>query len=449
MEIYNCPEGKNMSSEKIYKTVHQYNKEAVQEDDMKKLMEIAADYRTVKNYVYFRFGGIGSLSDIYPGYTVQNVMTKSGLRAELEMPSVYFNLAVFDALGDIRCQWTRTKNKVLELIGRNKGFSAEEKHYLRFVLKVNNVFSAILNGKRAKELPEEMQQVYDKLTAQVNAEKLHRYLCRQVRKYHVRQYTNCEDGFSLSAKSYRYADHGIYVSVKEKRKRIFISLTDSNQYKCQIYMKLFPQKGDIEIGIPVNVTVKKHPDYINQVGVSVGYHTMLVTDSGHCFGEELGRYQTEYAEWMRIQTGIYNKNRETNPGRRKYHSQKRRYQERLHSYINHELNRFLQTEKPQTIYVVRLPKPGTGGVNKKINYSVTMWQRGYIRKRLEQKCREHSVNLVEVLGKNIGGECSVCGAAGTRKDGQFVCSICGYAEEEKCNTARNVLKRGLAGKTLN
>lgn len=437
-----------MSSEKIYKTVHQYNKETVREDDMKKLMEIAADYRAVKNYVYFRFGGIGSLTDIYPGYTVQNAMTKSGLRAELGMPSVYFNLAVFDALGDIRCQWTRTKNKVLELIGKNKGFDAKEKHYLRFVIKVNNMFSAILNEKGA-ELPEEIQKSGDRLAEQVNTAKLHRYLCRQVRKFHVRQYTDCEDGFSLSAKSYRYADHGIYVSVKEKRKRIFIPLTDNNQYHCQIYMKLFPQNGDIEIDIPVNVTVKKHPDYINQVGVSVGYHTMLVTDRGNCFGEELGRYQTEYAEWMRIQTGIYNSNRENNPGRRKYHSQKRRYQERLHSYINHELNRFLQTEKPQTVYMVRLPKPGAGGVNKKINHSVTMWQRGYIRKRLEQKCREHSINLIEVLGKNIGIECSACGATGNRMDGQFVCGVCGYTEEEKCNTARNVLKRGMAGKTLN
>ncbi len=84
--------------EKICKTIHQYNKEPVSNTDMQKLLDIAEDYKTVKNYVYSRFGGIGSLSKIYPGYTVQNEMTKSGLRADLEMPSVYFYLAVFDAL---------------------------------------------------------------------------------------------------------------------------------------------------------------------------------------------------------------------------------------------------------------------------------------------------------------------------------------------------------------
>ncbi|MBD5521773.1 MAG: hypothetical protein HDR03_11265 [Lachnospiraceae bacterium] len=46
---------------------------------MRKLQEIADDYSRVKNYVYQRYGGINSLSKIYPGYTVQNEMTRSGL----------------------------------------------------------------------------------------------------------------------------------------------------------------------------------------------------------------------------------------------------------------------------------------------------------------------------------------------------------------------------------
>ena len=81
---------------------------------MDKLLEIARDYRDVKNHIYTRYGGISGLSKIYPGYTVQNEMTGSGLRERLNMPSVYFYLAVFDALGDIKSQWTRTKSKLLK-----------------------------------------------------------------------------------------------------------------------------------------------------------------------------------------------------------------------------------------------------------------------------------------------------------------------------------------------
>ena len=72
------------------KTVHQYSKGVIPERDMEKLREIAEDYRKVKNYVYARYGSIGSLSKLYPGYTVQNEMTASGLSSDLEMPSVYF-----------------------------------------------------------------------------------------------------------------------------------------------------------------------------------------------------------------------------------------------------------------------------------------------------------------------------------------------------------------------
>ena len=53
-----------MPSDKICKTVHQYNKTPVSQEDMQKLLDIAKDYQKVKNYVYGRYGGIGSLSNV-------------------------------------------------------------------------------------------------------------------------------------------------------------------------------------------------------------------------------------------------------------------------------------------------------------------------------------------------------------------------------------------------
>lgn len=430
-----------MSSDKICKTVHQYSKGTIPKADMQKLLEIAEDYKKVKNYVYSRYGGIVSLSKIYPGYTVQNEMTKSGLRAELAMPSVYFYLAVFDALGDIKCQWTRTKSRLLKLIRVNQNLTEEEKHYLCFLLKVNNAFEAVLN-KKPVSLPREIQAKSDELLTRVDAEKLHRYLCRQVRKYHVKEHTDKATGFSIAERAYRYADSGIYISTKEKRKRIFVPLTDRNQYRSQLYIKLYPEESRLEIKVPVNVAVHKFADYSEQVGAAFGIYTMLTTDQGRRYGEELGRYQTEYAEWMRAQTGKYNRNKADNPGRKKYNAKKRRLQGQMYSYINQELNRFFRIEKPGTVYIVKLPRPQPGGANKKINNTVTLWQRGYIRKRLTQKSQERSVEIVEVIGKDISNECSNCGAMGSRKEGKFLCSACGYCEDEKTNTARNVKKRG-------
>ena len=58
--------------ETLYKTIYQYNQKPVAPADMERMQEIARDCRTVRNYVYERYGGIGSLPKIYPGYTVQN-----------------------------------------------------------------------------------------------------------------------------------------------------------------------------------------------------------------------------------------------------------------------------------------------------------------------------------------------------------------------------------------
>lgn len=436
-----------MPPKTICKTVHQYNQKPIPSEDMKRLLGIAEDYKTVKNYVYTRYGGIGGLPKLYPGYTVQNEMTASGLRDRLQMPSVYFYLAVFDALGDIRSQWTRTKTKILKRINVNDGFNEKEKHYLRFVLKVSNAWEQVLN-KKPVELKKELQAQYEALAAEVDTGRLNRYLCRQVRNVHVKLHTEKADGFSIAERAYRYDNHGIYISAKEKRRRIFVLLTDQNQYKRQLYVRLYPEQDGLEIKVPVYVTVHAHPDYTRQVGLAVGMHTMLTTDEGHSYGEAFGVRQIEYAEWMQAQAASYSRNSSNNPGRKKYKAKKRRLEEQLHSYINQELNRFLKTEKPQTIYVQKMPKTQTGGVNKKINRSVTLWQRGYIRRRLDQKCREQSVEIIEVLGKGISKECSQCGSLGNKKDGKFICPSCGYIAEEKTNTARNIKKRGQGGAVL-
>ena len=88
-------------------------------------------------------------------------------------------------------------------------------------------------------------------------------------------------GFSLAERAYRYEDHGIYVAAKEKRKRIFIPLTDNNRYTRQIYMKLFLEEGNIEIKVPIDVAVKRHREYKKNVGLAMGMMAMFVTDEGH------------------------------------------------------------------------------------------------------------------------------------------------------------------------
>lgn len=441
-----------MPQDTICKTVHQYNKTPVPKADMEKLLEIAEDYRRVKNYVYQRYSGPASLPKLYPGYTIQNEMTESGLRGELGLPSVYFYLAVFEALGDIKTQWTMIKSSISRLAGQNENLSQEEKHYLRFLLKAASAFEAVLN-RREIMLQGDLKKQYEALLYgseenQLDVEKVHNYLCRQVRKQRAKLNAGKADGFAVSSKAYRYEDGGIYLSIKEKRKRIYIPLTDRNRYQSQIYIKLYPEKGGIEIHVPIQAAVRKHLDYTSQVGVSLGMNTMLTTDQGHEYGGDFGQYHKDYAEWVRAQMRIYHLNRDQNPGRKKYNRRKKQYEERLHSYINQELNRFLRTEKPEILYLPKLPSPKASGVSRKINHSVTLWQRGYIRDRLVQKCREQSVQIIEVLGKDISNVCSQCGSPGQKEKGIFFCSSCGQKLSDRVNAAQNAKNRGMKEETI-
>lgn len=413
----------------------------IPEADMRKLQEIAKDYNTVKNYVYQRYGGIRSLPKIYPGYTVQNEMTASGLRAQLAMPSVYFYLAVFDALGDIKNQWTQTKGRIEKCIRENENLTPQDRHYLRFAMKQSHCFACILL-EQEMNLSEEWKQPFEEVCRGVDEKRLNQYLRRQVRRHLRKLHTDTVDGFSVSEKAYRYDGRGIWLAIKEKRKRVFIPLTDNNRYTKQLYVSLYPEEGRVVIHAPVEVKVRQNEDYRKKVGLAVGIRTMFVTDEGSVYGEKYSDYQYALSEYVREGSIRYRRNKEKNPGRKKYMAGRKRLEAALHTYINAEINRMLRTEKPCVIYLPKLPQSSRAGVNKKINSSVSMWQKGYVRNRLTQKCREQSIELIEVLGKNISIECSRCGAIGQKGNDVFRCKACGAELPERKNAAKNALKRG-------
>ena len=430
-----------MPNKTLCKTIHQYSKCPILDDDMRKLTDIAEDYRKVKNYVYQRYGGIRSLRKIYPGYTVQNEMTKSGLRAHLQLPSVYFYLAIFEALGDIKTSWSKVKNEILDSIKKNQQFCDADRHYIRFVMKVSGCFESIILQKEMV-IPDEMQRKYEEVASGVDTEKLNRYLCRQVRRKKKKLHTEKSDGFSITEKAYRYKDHGIYIASKELRKRIFVLLTDENTYKKQLYVKLNPKKHSIEIAVPIEVSVRRHFDYQNKIGLSIGMWQMFTTDKGNVYGARYGEYRSELTDFISSGHLTYSREKENNPGREKYKAKKDRLDEKLKSYVNHEINNMLKEEKAAVIYIPKLPQSSRAGINRKINYSVTVWQRGYIMDRLTQKCNENSIKIVEVLGKGISTTCSKCGEKGIYEKDVFLCRNCGYVANKKINAARNAVLRG-------
>jgi len=472
----------------MIKTLRQYSSRTIDAADMERLKAVAVDYRIVRQYVYDRYSGINSVSKLYPGYTIQNEMTACGLRKKLKMPSVYYYLAIYDALGDIKSGWSRVIGRILKNISANENLTPGERHYLRYTLKMDQYYYAILQHKEDKfnsiyPMPEELL----KIKPELDISKLNNYLRRQTRRHLKKPHTKSRDSFHISERAYRYADGGIYISTKENRKRVFVPLTDNNKYTKQLLVRLNVERRNIIIDVPTEVNKKLHKDYQNTIGLSPGYHTMYTSSSGNKYGEKLGEYSREEADWIREQNkkrsriyqSVYHKNeKETgtlvnpaakeaivlknNLGKKKYHNRKRRYDERLRSYINQEINRLLREERPLVVFLPRLPKQMTPTRNPQLNNSLSLWRRGYIEKRLRQKCEENGIEIVEVFGKDISRLCSVCGynlveitkgggevifeketfQENDKYAGIFICGCCGMKMDEKVNTANNILNRG-------
>lgn len=432
--------------EALYKTIYQYNQVPLSASEMEKLQEIAEDCRKVRNYVYARYGGIQSLPKIYPGYTVQNEMTRCGLREKLGLPSVYFYLAMFDALGDIKSQWQALKIRIEKNIRDNPNLTPEDRHYLRFVLKQSQCFERVLLGK-GTALSEYWQGKYRQVCEGVDVHRLDLYLRRQVRRHLRSSYTDTADGFGVSPKAYRYGDHGIYLSTKENRKRMFIPLTDNNRYDRQIYVRLYPEESRVVLHIPAEVRPRYPAGYQGEMGLAVGLKCLFVTDRGSAYGENYLAYQLALTDYIREKLANRRRSAENDCGRKKYNAKKARLEAAMHAYVNAEINRMLETEKPKVLYVPKLPASSKAGVNKKINAAVSMWQRGFVKARLTQKCRERSIRLVEVFGKGISLTCSRCGAEGVKTEDLFLCNSCGLQMPERQNAARNALKRGREAET--
>ncbi|MCM1124304.1 MAG: transposase [Eubacterium sp.] len=437
---------------KICKAVHQYNSAPLDREDMDRLLEIARDCMVVRNHVYQRYGGIGGLGKLYPGYTVQNEMTASGLREKLELPTVYFYPAVFNALRDIKTQWTQVKGNIYSAINKNERFTPADKHYLRFAVKVDGCFENILKGKPIR-IPPEMEAQYESILAELQGDgeerrkNLNRYLCRQVRKKLHKLHTEKFLYFSVAERGYRYGTEkcgdgtkrqGIFLTTKERRKRFFVPLTDTNAYSGMLDIRLKPEQDGLEIVASVFIRIRKHIDYINEIGISLGLWNMITTSTGHTYGRQFGEMQKAVFECAASE------------------ARREKLVAALKNYVNREINRMFAEEKPGKIYMVKLPRnPSVSGTGQN-GYLLRLWRKGYVTERLEWKSRQNSVEIVEVLGKGIGSECSACGAEtspdkGRDKDryGGFRCPVCGYEEDRKVNTARNALNRGRSGKQLN
>lgn len=435
----------------VTKTVRQYS-EKLPKEVMEMLWGIAADYGKVKQYVYQRYSGIGSMNKLTPVYTILNEMRYCGLRTQLDFPVVYYELAVADAVTDIKANWSILKGKLNERITYNTNLSDDEKMYLRTVLKINSVYAAILN-QWEYETPHNIMDI------RVDEKRLNNMLRRMTRKHlHTPKIKNM-DSFKISPAGYSYRDNMFRIVCRIPRKRVSIPLKDKRQFHRQILVHV--REKDVELSIPVESNIKNHIDYENIVFIHIGNRDMLTLSNGHIYGKSLNELVDPETERLNLKNsernriisikethraaGAYDKAKKidsNNLGREKYERQKKKVRDKTYTFINAEINRMLEEEKPKQIIMTRpVTKNKTVFKGKKTNRKIARSFQGYVRERLKYKCQINGIEMIEIGSKGTGSICSSCGAEGRRERGDFICESCGDRLSIALNGARNIEKK--------
>lgn len=207
-------------------------------------------------------------------------------------------------------------------------------------------------------------------------------------------------------------------------------------------------KKTIEIIIPIFVNIRQHEDYAGKIGISLGLWNMITTSTGNVYGSRFGKMQQEISQFILEEN--YRKDAENVSGTQKYWARKEKMDTALKNYVNMEINRMLTQEKPKEVYMAKLPR-NSGMLMKGAGdaHLLRMWKKGFVTERLKWKCWKNGIEIVEVIGGGIGRECSACGQIGYTDGEKFKCSVCGFEENKKVNSARNALNRGKTGRQLN
>lgn len=435
----------------ITKTVWQYS-EPLPKETMDFLKGIALDYGKIKKYVYNRYSGIGSLNRLTPAFDIMSEVRSSGIRTQLKLPSAYFSPAVVDAVSDIKTMWGMLKNKLRALITANENLSSEDRIYLRTVLKLDNIYSAVLNHEEY-EIPNKAKEL------NIDIKRLNSLLCRLTRKYLTKLELISTDYFSIASCGYAYRDGAIFIASRTPGRRMKIPLKDGNICKRQI--RLCIREDHVALALPVETKIRKHTDYSNTVFVHIGYQDMFTLSNGNIYGQALGsmtsvetqrldeknrkraKVRAKYQQSMELGDREKADNIENNNlGTKKYEKHKNKEHAKTEAFINMEINRMLETEKPEKIVITRPLTVGrTKLPSKSANRKITRGFHGYIRERLSYKCRIHSIELVEINSKGTGSICSCCGAEGERMPDGFRCPKCGYEAPISLNGAKNIEKK--------
>ena len=436
-----------MSAQQIIKTIIQYSY-PLTNDERNSLNETGKVFNGARNYFYSRFSGIKSLVKITKFYDTRNSLMKENLKNLTKIPARYWKLALANVLSNSKTLLENIRQKIRKASKNNINLD-EDRHYINTVIKNVKYLKDVLMLKKQDNY------LYEKF--KVNFKRLNSLIRRYYRRYKGKVPYSVKSNFLiLDSDLYKYSKGKIKISTFLKRKRLTIKFKDKREFKGNLILK-WNEKLVIYGTVKVPIEYKIIPE--NPVAIDKGYNTLITTDNGRKYGTE---YKFINAELIERQTEK-NKQRQRilkksegkdnsekidnikkyNLGRKKQNGLSNKIRARSKSYINREIKKFFENEKPSEIIKEDLTweKIGSKKRGKGFRAKISRWEKGYLDSQIEWKALQKNIKITNVNPAYTSQICHSCENFGKRNGEIFECEHCNAKYDADINAAYNIKLR--------
>ena len=430
------------------------------------ILLIGTVQRNIKNYVWSRYSGIGSLLK-QSGWTIRDELIQKHLLSN-KIPKTFSRAAIEKSASTIKSNWTATKNKIKRAIAQNENLTKDDKRYLYLCLKHTPTLYNILNYKKVDYATDYLKDL------KIDVHRLNNLLRRYVRRYKTKSHTN-KVNVILTSSLYKFDlnNNTFSFAGKKKNSRIVITLIGNVPKSNSILELVKNQKSNqYYLHVPLDrIISKKEMTAESEIlGLDVGMTDLITLSNGSVYGansselfytlsdnlvnknrSRLFSYKRKLEQRILIEQDTTKKSvlesklknlEDNNLGSKKRISKISKYKSRIVSHINHELNKMVKEED-----IKEIVREDLNWSNKKKNVSrkqqnrFSTWTKGVLLERLSIKLAEKEITETIVNPAYTSQVCCKCNHLGNRKGKEFKCSNCNLNIDADFNASINIKKR--------
>lgn len=431
------------------------------------ILLIGTVQRNIKNYVWSRYNGIGSLLK-QSGWTIRDELIQKDLLSK-KITKTLSRVAVEQSAATIKSNWTTTKKKVKKAIAQNENLTKDDKHYLYLCLKHTPTLYNILNYKKVDYATDCLKDL------KVDVHRLNNLLRRYIRRYKTKSYTN-KANVILTSNLYKFDLNNNIFSFTGKKKNSKVTITligNIPKLKGTLELVKNQKSNQYYLHVPLDrfIIKKEMTEQSEILGLDVGITDLITLSNGSIYGansaelfytlsdnlvnknrSRLFSYKRQLEERLLTENDpskksileLKLKNLENNNlGSKKRISKISKYKSRIVSHINCELNKMVKEEDIEEIvredlnWISKKKK----NVSRKQQNRFSTWSKGVLLERLSVKLAENGIKETIVNPAYTSQVCCKCNHLGSRNGKVFKCLNCNLNIDADFNASINTKKR--------